>query len=303
MTEFLLYIYIYSFIGWVYESAYSSIRERRWINRGFMHGPFLTIYGMGGIICVQSAILAGGDALKTFMYAFVICTAMELSTGLLMEKLFKVRYWDYTQVPLNIKGYVCFPVSMFWGICAVFIYKYIQAPISNAVSYIEPNYLEVFVYALTIACAIDFTVSFVEATDLKNMLEDIDVRNKKIEELKYKLEKVKDVLSVDTSKLKGFTADVRDSLNESQKSLDASMEDYYNSQRDFIENIRARIRELPEMKEIMQETLKSLNNTQKLMRSRFTLRSKGVKSMLGRNPRISSIQYKEILDMIKKMGE
>lgn len=302
MTQFLLYLYIYSFIGWVYESTYTSIRKKRWINRGFMHGPFLTIYGMGGIICVRSSMLAEGDPLKTFIYAISICTVMELSTGMLMEKLFKVRYWDYTKRPLNIKGYVCPSVSLFWGICALFINEYIQVHIANAVSYITPDYLEIAVYAITIACAVDFTMSFVEATELKNMLEDINVRNQKMEELREKLENVKDVLSIDTSKLKGFSTEIRDRINEGQKSLDTYMEDYYNNQREFMDNIKGRIRELPEIKDRMQETLKALNTNQMFMRTRLNLKNKRVKRMIGRNPNITSEQYKEILDMIKKLG-
>ncbi len=302
MTEILLYLYIYSFIGWIYESIYVSIKTKKWVNRGFMHGPFLTIYGLGGILCVFSGSLAQGEILLTFIYSLIICTLMELATGLLMEKLFKVRYWDYTNVPLNIKGYVCPPVSIFWGVLAIFVNKYFHVGLVSVTSQINQSYLEAFTYALTIVCAVDFTVSFIEATDLRNMLEGISERNRSVEEIKAKLESIKEMVQIDTSSLKLFGIEMRDSINETQRSFDLKIENHYNRQRDALESIKEKIKELPEKKDMLLESSNAVVRLQGLMKNRLSQKSIGPRRMLERNPYLTSRDYKEILDILKKLN-
>lgn len=302
MTELLLYLYIYSFMGWIYESTYVSIKQKKWVNRGFMHGPFLTIYGLGGVLCVLAGNLAQGEIVRTFIYALFICTLMELLTGLTMEKLFKVRYWDYTNIPLNIRGYICPPVSLFWGFLAIGVNRYLHVYLTDGLSLINQSYLEVVTYILTIVCAVDFTMSFMEATDLRKMLEGISERNRSIEEIKERLEELKEMVQIDTSSLKIFSLGMRDSINETQRSFDIRIEQHYNRQRDALESIKEKIKELPEKKDMLFESSASVTKLQSLLRNRLSQRSKGPKKMLERNPYITSRDYKEILEMLKKIN-
>ncbi|HKK95672.1 MAG TPA: putative ABC transporter permease [Anaerovoracaceae bacterium] len=302
MTEILLYLYIYSFIGWIYESIYVSIKKKRWINRGFMHGPFLTIYGFGGILCVLSGSLSQGETLTMFIYAVFICSLMELVTGVTMEKLFRVRYWDYTNIPFNVRGYICPPVSLFWGVLAIIVNRYIHVYLTGALSVVSQSYLELFTYVLTIVFAVDFTISFMEATDLRKMLEVISERNRSIEDIKLRFEDVKEMIPIDTSSLKIFSLGMRDSINESQKSFDLKIEQHYNKQRETLDKLKDRIRELPEKKDKVFEFSVSVSKLQNLMKNGLNQISKGPKKMLKRNPYITSTDYKEILEMLKKIN-
>ncbi len=218
VTVVNLTFFIYCFFGWVYESTVVSILERRLVNRGFIHGPFLPIYGVGALLCIGSGMLAGGNPILTFVYAVLVCTIVELGTGVTMERLFKVRYWDYTNVPGNIRGYICPPVSLLWGVIALAVTFFVQARVYSFVLLIPPFYAEALSYAISIAFAVDFALSWAEAIDLRNILEEFAENNRKIQELRQRVDEVQDALAAN---------------------VDGAREKVGNLRSDYSENIRA----------------------------------------------------------------
>jgi uncharacterized membrane protein len=205
ITIYLLYLYIYSFVGWVYETTFVSTREKKFINRGFMHGPFLPIYGAGALIIIFANKFSHSNGIEFFLISIVFCTFMELCTGLVMESLFKVRYWDYRKIPGNIKGYIAPPVSLFWGILALILNYFVHPFISHCLSYIPFRYLEIATYILTIYTAVDFTLSFVESMDLRRTLENIAQNNKEIKKLRDALTEKRKNISINLISLKDYT--------------------------------------------------------------------------------------------------
>lgn len=129
----LTYFIIYSFLGWVMESIYRSICEKKIINTGFLRGPFCPIYGVGAIIMMT--ILSGfKDALVVlFLISFIVLTLWEYLVGVLLEKLFKTKYWDYSSHKFNYKGRICLTNSLAWGILGVLFTKYIHPFIEQIV--------------------------------------------------------------------------------------------------------------------------------------------------------------------------
>ena len=196
VTFYILMFFIYCFLGWIYESTLVSIIDKHPVNRGFMHGPILPIYGVGALLCVGAGMLANGNLVLTFTYAVVMCTAVELGTGLTMEHLFKVRYWDYTHIPGNIHGYICPSVSLLWGLAALVITQFVQTRVSLLVMLIPSFYAELLSYMLTIVCAIDFALSWAEAIDLRHTLEEFAENNRRIQELRQRVDELQDVLVV-----------------------------------------------------------------------------------------------------------
>lgn len=205
LTNYLLYLYIYSFVGWLYESTFVSVQAKNWVNRGFMHGPFLPIYGSGALLMLFINTLFHGVIWKSFIFSILVCTAMELCTGLTMEKLFKVRYWDYRDMPGNIKGYVAPLVSLFWGILSITLNLFLHPLISSLLTFIPFDILETITYALTVYFAVDFTLSFVESMDLRRTLEEIASKNKEIQKIKETLIQKKQNLSDNIISLKDYT--------------------------------------------------------------------------------------------------
>ena len=188
--QWLLFFFIYCFLGWVWESCYVSAKNREWINRGFLHGPMLPIYGSGAIIVLLCTIGVRDQIVLTFLFGMIGATILEYVTGACMERLFRVRYWDYSHMPLNLKGYICLPVSLGWGVFSVLLMRVIHVPIENLVLQIPERIAEVVSVVCSSAFAVDFTLSFSEAMDLRDMLIRLSDSNEKIERLQKRLEVV-----------------------------------------------------------------------------------------------------------------
>ena len=107
--------FIYSFGGWVLETISATLKQRKFANRGLVNGPFCVLYGLTAI-----AMTVGLQELRgiwLFIFATVYATVAEWVSGHLIEKAFKARWWDYSNIKWNLDGYICLPASLFWG-CA-----------------------------------------------------------------------------------------------------------------------------------------------------------------------------------------
>ena len=133
LTQWVLFFFFYSFVGWVWESCYVSARKHRWVNRGFMHGPMLPIYGSGALVVLISTIGVRENILLIFLFGMTAATLLEYATGAVMERLFHVRYWDYSNQKLNLHGYICVTSSLCWGCFSVLLVRVIHVPVENAV--------------------------------------------------------------------------------------------------------------------------------------------------------------------------
>ena len=133
VSQWLIFFFIYCFLGWVWECCYVSVRKRKWVNRGFLHGPFLPIYGSGAIVILISTIAVKDIVPLVFLFGMVSSTILEFCTGCCMEKLFGVRYWDYSNLPLNFKGHICFFISLAWGAFSILLVCVIHKPIEAVV--------------------------------------------------------------------------------------------------------------------------------------------------------------------------
>ena len=113
--QWALLFFFYCFCGWVWESCYVSAKQRHWVNRGFLHGPLLPIYGSGAIIILFATLPVADNFWLVYFLGMLAATALEYVVGAVMEQLFKVRYWDYTKQPFNLHGYICLTSSIAWG--------------------------------------------------------------------------------------------------------------------------------------------------------------------------------------------
>ena len=120
-------------MGWVMESIVRTIAEKKIINTGFLHGPICPIYGIGAIIMIT--LLSGlKDApVLLFLISFIVLTIWEYLVGVLLEKLFQTKYWDYSDHKFNYKGRICLTNSLAWGILGVLFTKYIHPFIEQIV--------------------------------------------------------------------------------------------------------------------------------------------------------------------------
>ncbi len=129
-----LFFFIYCFLGWCIESAIVSIQSRRLTNRGFLRGPVLPIYGVGALLIIFSTLPFDGNILLEYIVGMLVCTVLEYVTGVLMEAIFKTKYWDYSNCFMNFQGRICLKSSLFWGVLTLFVIHFIHDPMSAFIS-------------------------------------------------------------------------------------------------------------------------------------------------------------------------
>lgn len=112
---------IYAFLGWCSEVAFAAVNKGKFVNRGFLNGPVCPIYGFGMLIVVTALWGLKGNLILLFLGSATLTTALEFVTGFVLEKFFHDKWWDYSDMPFNIKGYICLKFTVLWGLAATFI--------------------------------------------------------------------------------------------------------------------------------------------------------------------------------------
>ena len=110
----VLYFFIYGFLGWCTEVAYAAVKEGKFVNRGFLNGPICPIYGIGVSTVIHFLQPVADQWILLYILSTILVTLLEGATGFLLEKLFHHRWWDYSEIPLNIGGYVFQPLDRWY---------------------------------------------------------------------------------------------------------------------------------------------------------------------------------------------
>jgi len=136
---YFLYFVIYSVAGWVYETIICSVYERRFVNRGFLNGPYCPIYGTGAVL---NLLLLGRlkNPFLIFFFAALACTVLEYFTSWLMEKMFHARWWDYSEMKYNINGRVFLLGTVVFGLMSVLELVVVHPRVESLVLRIPENY-------------------------------------------------------------------------------------------------------------------------------------------------------------------
>ncbi|MCI5874044.1 MAG: hypothetical protein MR012_10280 [Roseburia sp.] len=133
----LVWIFIiYAFIGWCTEVSYAALDTGKFVNRGFLNGPYCPIYGCGVVIVVAILTPLRESLLILFIGSLVLTTALEFVTGYILEKVFHNKWWDYSDKPFNVKGYICLKFSILWGLACTFIMDVLHPLIYKAITWI-----------------------------------------------------------------------------------------------------------------------------------------------------------------------
>lgn len=122
---------IYAMIGWCAEVIYAAVEHGKFVNRGFLNGPVCPIYGFGGTIIIACLYGLRERMWFVFIGAFFLSSILEFITGFLLEKIFHEHWWDYSDKPFNIKGYICLEFSIIWGISCMLVIDLVHPPIDR----------------------------------------------------------------------------------------------------------------------------------------------------------------------------
>ncbi len=155
----ILYFFVYSFLGWCTEVSFAAFKEHRFVNRGFLNGPFCPIYGFGVSMVIVFLTPYKSNLIILYLTSVILVTLLEGFTGFAMDKIFHNKWWDYSDMPMNIGGYVCLLFSLIWGTACVVIVDMIQPVIHRGLSFL-PHPAGIFIIAaLGAALSVDTCVT------------------------------------------------------------------------------------------------------------------------------------------------
>lgn len=306
-TQWICFFYIYCLLGWIWESIYVSIKEQKWINRGFLYGPLLPIYGCGAIAILFATLPVRQHLTLVFLFGMLAATILEYFTGMAMESLFKVRYWDYSNQKYNLNGYICLKCSIVWGLFSVILITLLHNPIESFVLEIKESFLTAILYPLIIITTIDIVLSFKNAFDLRSLLEELTELNENMKRMQRRLDVITAFIKEDKKML-------GEKINERREYLEEHMENQYqyiiNLQRDVARHLliwksskeNLEISKIEKLKELKNELLHISEQfyENKAYMKFHKEKKKKFRSIIKGNPTAVSIKYRKVFEELKE---
>jgi len=177
LAEVVIFFAFYAFIGWILETIYASISANRFINRGFLTGPFCPIYGFGAILIIQTYVLLGSIfqtesilLIASIGLSMLLATILEYITGYALGKIFYCKWWDYSKEFLNLHGRVCLKYSLLWGLLAYFLFFAVHPLCAKYLAAVPILAKYILMIILIIFFFLDTIRSVIEVLDLKRLL-------------------------------------------------------------------------------------------------------------------------------------
>lgn len=192
-AQLLWLFFIYSFMGWVTEVILKYFQYKRFINRGFLIGPYCPIYGTGAVIVTLGGRLLAPverSLAMSFLIAFVLCGLLEYMTSYILEKHFHARWWDYSQKPMNLHGRVWIGNLILFGLGGVLILEVFNPRFLALATDMEPLLFNSLLMALSLLFVADVVMSHFIMSLLKRGIEEsrADKSEEIAAEVRYLLE-------------------------------------------------------------------------------------------------------------------
>ncbi len=301
VTQWLFFFYFYCFAGWCFESAYVSLKEKRLVNRGFMRGPFLPLYGSGAIMMLVVSIPFKDSLILVYLAGCVGATALEYVTGVTMEALFKVRYWDYSNQPFNFQGQICLGSTLAWGFLTILMTEVIHKPVEELVLSIPAAVLSVLVVILTMYISADFALSFKAALDLRDVLVKMEETRQELLRIQKRLDVIIAVANEDLSSRKEELAE--EWKNSRIGELAKNWKNYSLEER--LQRLHAEVTERAaeysenagrEIQELLGQYRKNVAEHSRLK----SLKDFFQRDLIRSNPTMRSRRFDEVLEELKK---
>lgn len=172
--QLLALFLIYSFLGWCVEVSFVAVTSGRVVNRGFLNGPVCPIYGVGMLGALLLLGPVSDNLLLLFLLGMLLCTFVELIGGWILERAFHTRWWDYTDEPFNLGGYICLRFSIMWGLAVTFAVRLIHPLVLSLVSWLPqlPGWILVgILYALFL---VDFVLTLITVIGIRKRLGELE---------------------------------------------------------------------------------------------------------------------------------
>ena len=257
-----------------------------------MKGPFLPIYGFGALSVLIATLPVRPFPVLVYVFGMIGATALELVTGICMEKLFHVRYWDYSNQKFNFKGYICLTSSIAWGAFSLAMIYGFHKPIEKLVLSIPFVWLDILTTVLTVIVAADFAISFKTAMELRAILDSMERIKDEMKRLQKRAEVIEAFLADDFH-------DAKENFKEEMlERKDNLMEGLQERKENILEGIQER-------KEDAKGQLQEIREKQKyyLEKKKYSMSDNtAIANLLRRNPSAVSgrhaLAFKEYRDKL-----
>jgi len=293
----ILYFFTYGFFGWCTEVAYATAKQKRFVNRGFLNGPICPIYGVGVSVVIYFLMPVSGNLIFLYIASTILVTVLEGITGYFMDKIFHHKWWDYSNQPLNIGGYVCLIFSLVWGVACVVIVKVIHPIIHKALAWIPVVFGIVIIIVLGGILFADLYVTASGILKLNRQLEAMEKIARELREISDKLgetihENVMETMELQEEGKKKFD-EAKERLEDAQGRIEA----HASEAQERIEAHASEIQERIEAhKDEVQERMAQLRRRYEELSAQ---RSGVVNRLVKAFPKMESRQHKEILEELK----
>lgn len=288
---FMLYFFIiYAFLGWCCEVIFAGVTTGEFVNRGFLNGPLCPIYGFGVILVVSILSPIKENILLLFLGSVILTSLLELVTGWLLEKLFHAKWWDYSDTPFNIGGYVCLKFSILWGLACMMIISIIHPIVTNFVSIINFTFGKILLSIFLTTLVVDIIATVQSILKLNKQLKQINSLAEKIKEfsntIAEKLYEESVVIVEKTEELKLLTQNQTNEFTE-------LVEKNKNKANTSIEKLKLTINDKTE--KLKEERIVYTKKLEDIMNSSFF----GQKRLLNAFPNLKHKNYKKALEDLK----
>jgi uncharacterized membrane protein len=300
---------LYAFLGWCAEVCYAAVTSGQVVNRGFLNGPVCPIYGVGmvGVLLLLEPI--SDNLLLLFFLGMLLCSVVELIGGWVLDKVFQSHWWDYSNQPFNLGGYVCLGFSILWGFAVTFVVRLVHPFILTLVDLIPHTLGVVLLILLYALFAADMVITVVTIVGMKKRLGELE---KVAEALQGVGDSISDrlgntALAAD-AKLDEWKESSQEKLTESREKMETAVETGKEKLAEAKEK-RAEARETSreKNKERLENTLQELlDRRQQLEKRQTELRAAfasapkfGTRRLMGAFPDMKKA-LKEHLDRMEK---
>lgn len=304
MYMLLWIFFVYAFLGWCTEVSFAALTSGKFVNRGFLNGPVCPIYGCGVVIVLFFLEPLRENTLLLFLGSVVLTSVLEWLTGFVLERIFHQRWWDYSNEPFNLGGYICLRFSIAWGLACLLVVDVIHPTIHWLITIIPHTLGLVLLAVFSAAMVVDLAATVRTIARINRQLTQLDELAGRIKslsnelgeslaervldaaekggELRDNLEDVKDALEQRRDEFQDGLEDVKDALAQRRDELQDGLEDVKDAlaqrrmqrQMDQFQRQEQRQQDLEELRRRLEEALdRPIFGQRRLMRAFPRMRS------------------------------
>jgi len=277
--DLLWFFVIYAVLGWCLEVVFAGFLKHRFVNRGFLNGPYCPIYGIGVTLIVTLLEPVKSNLFLLYLGSVVILSTIELITGYILEKLFHQKWWDYSEKRFNLGGYICLKFSLFWGFAILFAVLFVHPIIVNLVNSIPDPYRIGLIVLIMSGIFLDFLITIKSIVKMSRWIEMSNTILSKITEVSNNLKSLYESGALSLAQRRENFSDRIDVISEFLKTDITKLKD--NQRFAFLEQRR------------------NLRDVQKMIKDYFGGIPLGLRRLLDAFPRLRAVFHLDEIERLK----